>query len=192
MAGLYAPPMHLSRPAILKRVDSTWGHDCSTRRKKIRDLSWKGFKVHPGAGCLWSYSRAKFHVKVWRAWFWPKLFERGCDEFCAILWVIDTWSATCITSFELFGLAYWFLPFAHSQSIIHLLICEAFATNPTTASPNLQMTMDIGFVFLPAQVLLHLWHHRWRRWWCPGRYVEVFVLWLPSLEIVAKICHVLS
>ena len=93
--------MHLSVPAILKRLDFTWGHDCSTRRKKIRDLSWKGFKVHPGAGFLWSYSWAKFHVRFG---------GRDVGRNCFATLVIDTWSAD------------WFLPFAHSQSINPLAV----------------------------------------------------------------------
>ncbi len=90
-----------------------------------------------------------------------------------------------------FGLTCWFLPFAQSQSNNPIVVINTFpvhwqsfiyslhlCTNPTTtASPKLQIPMD-SWLHISAQVLLHLWHHRWRRWWCPGRYLGFFVRWL--------------
>ena len=156
----YAPPMHLNLSAILKRVDSTWGHDCFTRRKKIRDLSWNGFKVHVGAGCLWTGSLANLHVR-----FGGRDFGRHCfaicdgSEICPIFSVIGTWSAPQL---QVFGLTYFLflILFGHSQSIHALLssLTSLFISTllpsldlpdaATTASPKLKISLDLGSVFL--------------------------------------------
>lgn len=41
----------------------------------------------------------KFHVRFGGCDFGRNCFAL-CDEFCAILWVMDTWSATCTASFQ--------------------------------------------------------------------------------------------
>lgn len=84
----------------------------------------KGFKVDPGAGCLWSYSWAKFHVRFGGCDVGRNCFAI-CDEseICPIFSVIDSWSATCTTSFQSFG-APLLVPSFCSQSIHKSTSCH--------------------------------------------------------------------